>query len=131
MRYTVTTRVNIETAPHDPDDTAAELTDSIHHWITDAYGRTDDHFGHNAVTVDSVAHAETRPRDEAMQKLRDLYDQITASEQRRSIALEEVRIGRTADYRSLDVMTADHNEERAEDLDALREAVRVLLGVLA
>lgn len=127
MRYTITTRVNIESAPYDADDTAAELTDSIHHWIGDAYMATDDHFKHNAVTVDSVSHAETGPRDLARRHLRDLHDRIAASEERRNSALAEIKVRRSADFYRLDEMTADHNEERANDLDALREAVRVLL----
>ena len=134
MRFTITTRVNIENAPYDPDDTAAELTDSIFHWIEDgAYNRTDPHFGHNAVTVDSVKHAETQPQDEARDALRKVYDEITASEQRRTTALVESAADaeERADYYDHDSLSADMNAERGEDLDCLREAVRVLLGVIA
>jgi len=133
MRYTITTRVNIENAPYDADDTAAELTDSILHWTEQAYGRTDAAFGHNAVTVDSVKHAETAPMDEARDALRKVYDEITASEQRRTTALVESAADaeERADYYDHDSLSADMNQERGEDLDCLREAVRVLLGVLA
>lgn len=132
MRYTITTRVNIENAPYDPDDTAAELTDSIRHWIADGYRQTDPIFDHNAVTVDAVVHSETLPFEEAMRSLRELHESISAKDEEwdNLLAVEAAEAEERADWYGHDEKLADINEEKAGELGNLLDAVWAVLKVV-